>query len=201
MLQSTLRGKIKMSEYILIHSRTKGSKNGVRRYQFTDGTWTEEGKARRRAEYGGSDTDSMHYARSVRGPRRKSANSNRRSSEEIEDMIDRATRAGKDGKASRIEKAARSSQDIIDASSRIVNRVTKGKPERPASEMSDKELRQKIDRMRLEQQYNDLSADQISEGAAKAREIMEYAKDIAVIGVGAASLWAMFNQIKGKQKE
>lgn len=44
-----------MSEYYLVHSRTKGSKNGVRLYQYTDGTWTEEGKRRRRAEYGSSD--------------------------------------------------------------------------------------------------------------------------------------------------
>lgn len=186
-----------MSEYYLVHSRTKGSKNGIRRYQFTDGTWTEEGKRRRRAEYSGSDTDGMYYAKSVRDSRKRSSKGSKRSSEEIEEMLDRATRAGKDGKASRIEKAARSSQDIVEASSRIVNRATRAKPERPASEMTDKELRQKIERMRLEQQYNDLSANQISEGAAKAREIMEYAKDIAVIGVGAASLWAMFRQIKG----
>ena len=32
----------------LAHFRTKGSKNGVRRYQNLDGTWTELGKERRR---------------------------------------------------------------------------------------------------------------------------------------------------------
>ncbi len=32
----------------LMHSRTPGSKNGVQRYQFSDGTYTELGKARRR---------------------------------------------------------------------------------------------------------------------------------------------------------
>lgn len=37
-----------LSEDYLAHSRTKGSKNGIRLYQNKDGTWTELGKARRR---------------------------------------------------------------------------------------------------------------------------------------------------------
>jgi hypothetical protein len=39
-----------MTEFIA-HSRTKGSKNGRRRYQNENGTWTNEGKERRREEY------------------------------------------------------------------------------------------------------------------------------------------------------
>jgi len=35
----------------LYHYGIKGQKKGSRRYQFGDGTWTEEGKARRRLEY------------------------------------------------------------------------------------------------------------------------------------------------------
>jgi len=34
----------------MYHSRTKGSKNGVRLYQNEDGTWTELGKERRRKQ-------------------------------------------------------------------------------------------------------------------------------------------------------
>ena len=40
-----------MDENELMHFNTKGSKWNQRRYQNEDGTWTEEGKARRRAEY------------------------------------------------------------------------------------------------------------------------------------------------------
>jgi hypothetical protein len=32
----------------VVHSGIKGMKHGQRRYQYPDGTWTEEGKARRR---------------------------------------------------------------------------------------------------------------------------------------------------------
>lgn len=40
-----------MSNNYLIHFRTPGSKNGERRYQYEDGTWTPEGLERRRSEY------------------------------------------------------------------------------------------------------------------------------------------------------
>ena len=39
----------------LCHFRTKGSKNGVRRYQQEDGTWTPLGLERRKAREGWGD--------------------------------------------------------------------------------------------------------------------------------------------------
>lgn len=39
------------SQSYLAHGRTKGSRNGERKYQLEDGTWTEEGLARRREMY------------------------------------------------------------------------------------------------------------------------------------------------------
>lgn len=45
-----------MAKYVIVsselaHARTKGSKNGLRLYQFVSGDWTDEGKRRRREEY------------------------------------------------------------------------------------------------------------------------------------------------------
>ena len=47
-------------EYYLVHSRTKGSKNGVRRFQNPDGTGTPLGLERRRDEYKRSKGSSIN---------------------------------------------------------------------------------------------------------------------------------------------
>ena len=46
-----------MYQDYLMHYRTPGSRNGVRRYQYPDGTWTELGKERRRI---GSNTPGVY---------------------------------------------------------------------------------------------------------------------------------------------
>lgn len=46
-----------MSQDYLMHYRTPGSRNGVRLYQYPDGTWTELGKERRRI---GSNTPGVY---------------------------------------------------------------------------------------------------------------------------------------------
>lgn len=48
-----------MREQYLIHWRTKGSKNGERRYQYEDGTYTPLGKARRRVGGFWGDVDAI----------------------------------------------------------------------------------------------------------------------------------------------
>lgn len=55
-----------MGNNYLIHYRTPGSKNGERRYQNEDGTWTPLGLERRRAEYK-SVLDEQKKGRIVRG--------------------------------------------------------------------------------------------------------------------------------------
>ena len=143
-----------MSEYVIIHSRTKGSKNGIRRYQFTDGTWTEEGKARRRSGYG---TITPKQA----------------------------------------EKITRKAGELVDASSRIVDRAGKEIPHKNPKEMSDKELREELNRLRMEQEYNNLSQKQVSEGAEKLKNILEYTGDAIVIAGGLVALWATLQESKG----
>lgn len=153
-----------MSEYYLVHSRTKGSKNGIRRYQFTDGTWTEEGKARRRAEYG--------------------------------EMYDRAFKPGKDGKPSKAVKIMNKSSEIIDVTDRMVTRASKKKSGKDPKEMSDKELREALNRLRMEQEYDRLSQQEVSEGSAKAHEILEYVGDAVTITGGLFAIWESIHSIR-----
>ena len=100
----------------LAHFRTKGSKNGVRRYQNEDGTWTPLGLKERKAREGWGD------GRQERKAARQAARSER--------------------KAARAE------------------RIRAYKEERRKNNpktMTDEELRAKIERAKLEQEYREIS--------------------------------------------
>lgn len=58
-------GKNEMTMVYISHSGTLGQKWGNRKYQNPDGTWTEAGKARRRAEYAKSKRSGKSKVASV----------------------------------------------------------------------------------------------------------------------------------------
>lgn len=80
-----------MREQYLIHWRTKGSKNGERRYQYEDGTYTPLGKARRRVGGFLDDVDTIFSKRNFRedadydNMRSKDARYGKGSSQKVED--------------------------------------------------------------------------------------------------------------------
>lgn len=104
----------------LAHFRTKGSKNGVRRYQNEDGTWTPLGLKERKAREGW-------------GERRRTARAERKSARQER----RASNA-----------AARKERIAALKEKRRANNV---------KTMTDDELRKRIDRLKLEQEYKDLA--------------------------------------------
>lgn len=113
----------------LAHFRTKGSKNGVRRYQQPDGTWTPLGLRLRKAREGWGET------RADRKLARAKAKTQRIKAKEAA-----RTKIAKEREKARAEKAK----------ARLNRRNN-------LADLSDDELRQKINRAKMEQQYRDLT--------------------------------------------
>lgn len=100
------------------------------------------------------------------------------------------------------EKIVRNAASIVgnagkayNAAARIRSRNEKQKSNRSASEMSDAELRERIQRLNLEKQYRDLSSENLSSGMSAVKDALEIAGGIAAIGVSGVSI---YNTIKGR---
>ena len=125
----------------LCHFRTKGSKNGVRRYQQEDGTWTPLGLERRKAREGWGDEggngsggggSKKEYKRALRAERYRAKAAAKA------DAL-RRREAEKKAKADRDAKA----------------RLEKNNRNRKLSEMTDAELKDQIARLKLEREYKE----------------------------------------------
>lgn len=157
----------------LYHHGIKGQKWGVRRYQNPDGSLTAEGQKR--------------YDRDVRENNAKKKEN-------------RAIIEGPDPKRWVAEDIDRSKQ-VVDAHSDLVKELKKleqttapkSTPQKlDLSKMSDKELRDRINRELLEQQYNKLfsetSAAQVSKGRAVLQDTLDVAGSVLAITGSALSI-------------
>lgn len=144
----------------LYHHGIKGQRWGVRRYQNADGSLTAAGQKR--------------YDRDIR--------ENNAKKKENRAIID-----GPDPKRWVTEDLYRSKQ-VVDAHSYLVKELKKleqtttPKPTTKRldlSKMSDKELRDQINRELLEQQYNKLFADTSATQVSKGRTILQDTLDVA----------------------
>lgn len=142
------------------HHGIKGQKWGIRRYQNADGSLTPEGQKR--------------YDRDVRENNAKKKDN-------------RAIIDGPDPKRWVSEDLDRSKQ-VVDAHSDLVKELKKleqtttpkSTPKKlDLTEMSDKELRDRINRELLEQQYNKLFADTSPQQVSKGRAILQDTLDVA----------------------
>lgn len=156
----------------LYHSGVPRMRWGVRRYQNADGTYTELGKARRRKE-------------EIRNSRQKSKN--KLSKEGVED-VDRWVRED-------LEKT----KGVMDASSKVINELEKieretspksTKERMDLSNMTDQELRARINRELTERQYNDLFGKTTEPAISKGREYLRDTLEVAgsVLALGSSSL-------------
>lgn len=169
----------------LYHWGKKGMKWGVRRYQNPDGTLTELGKKR--------------YARDVRENNAKKKDNRIKDLEETGPDPDRW-----------VKEDMERSKKTVDASSGLVKELKKVEeattfkptPKRlDLSKMSDKEMRDKINRELLEQQYNKLFADvspaQVSKGREVVRDTLEVAGSVLAITGSALSIALAIKELRG----
>ena len=167
-------------EYELYHHGTKGMKWGVRRYQNKDGTLTPAGKKR--------------YDRDI------SENNAKKKENRI--IID-----GPDARRWVREDISRS-KNAVDTTSKTVKDmgrfVDDYKPKREKldlSKMSDKELRDRINRANMERQYNELFAPynkpKLARGKEKTMKVLETAGTVLAVGSSALGIALAIKELKG----
>lgn len=174
-----------MDHMELYHYGVKGQKWGIRRYQNKDGSLTAAGQKR--------------YDRDIR------ENNAKKKDNRIKDLEE----TGPDPKRW-VKEDLKRSKDVVDTNATLVKELKKieesttSKPKAKRlnlENMSDKELRDKINRELLEQQYNKLFADispaQVSRGREILRNTLETAGSVLAITGSALSVALAIKELRG----
>ena len=175
-----------MHNNYLYHHGIKGQKWGVRRFQNEDGSLTTVGRARRT-----SDMSNEELAEVVR----------RRN---LENQYDRATGNDIDRTKVKMEKTKK----ILDASSNVINQTksalsksSNSIPKVDLSKMTDKQMRDIINRFNLEQQYLSVitkqNPQQISKGQQYLNNILDVSGSALAIGGSALGIALAIKELKG----
>lgn len=175
------------NNYELFHWGVKGQKWGVRRYQNKDGSLTAAGKKRLRAK----DMSDEELGSKVK----------RLTMEKTYNKLSKESEG-----PSKVEKTKK----VVDATSRLVDetkkieRDTSPKPTKKRmnlDNMTDQQLRERINRENLERQYSELfgedAAPKVSKGREYARNTLEAAGSVLAITGSALGIALAIKELKG----
>lgn len=102
-----------------------------------------------------------------------------------------------------LSKGLSAGKSATDSASNISRKVSERKKSKMRSEidvskMSDAELRQKINRMTMEDQYRTMSTKNIRTGSDKVQDVMDVAGNILAIAASAATIAVAIHTIRNK---
>lgn len=187
-----------MAIYIA-HSRTKGSKNGERRYQNADGTWTNLGKERRRIQYATEHLSDEDLDKATkRASKEKAYYNSVIAPDKPKDPLERWGRINSStGDVVRGSSSFLDSMDRLDRAEAAERRAKE--PKKDLSHLSDDDLRKRINRIRDEATYRDLTREPetVNIGRQKIKEYLAMAGAAVTVGVGALTIISKIREMRG----
>lgn len=162
-----------MSDIVLKHHGVKGMKWGVRRYQNKDGSLTNAGKKR--------------YDRDLRESGGKKKNKQPDPNRWVKEDLNRTKRLTDE------------SSNLVRQLENVNNKKSKKpKTEMDLSSMTDKELREQINRKILERQYNDMFGEQnVSKGRENVGRALEVAGSALAVTSSALGIALAIKELRG----
>lgn len=182
-------------DYIIIngelyHHGTKGMRWGRRRYQNADGSLTDAGKrryARDAREKGYDKQDDTGYYKTV-------GKKNKR--EDLSADADRYVKEDRERSKRVLDETGNLTTKLKNANDNAIRNTPKSKMD--LSNMTDKEMRDQINRAILERQYNDMFAPQkTNKGREYVSKILETSGTVLAIGSSALGIALAIKDLRG----
>ena len=171
------RKGMKWGQNVFTKERLEGLRVGKRRYQNEDGSLTARGQLR-------YERDQRENKGKKKGNKVGQADPNRWVREDLE----------------RTKRLTDSSKHLVEDLDRINNKTIKSTPKvkMNLSKMTDKEMRDKINRAYLERQYADMFAPQkVSKGREYAAKVMDVGKDVMAVTSSSLAIALAIKELRG----
>lgn len=165
----------------LYHHGIKGMRWGVRRYQNKDGSLTAAGKKRMYGEMFDSESkDLKERSKYTAEPHRWAKEDTQREKRVLDE-------------------SASMTRNLKTATDNSIRNAKNDRPKMDLSQMSDKQMRDEINRALLERQYNDMFAPQKStKGRETVSKTLEVAGSVLAIGSSALGIALAIKELRGK---